>query len=203
MSPLKCISALFLLMMLSCTDGVSSYETSGESSIPKGAVVHPYDDLPGRSRVMLYQNGKIIGEGDYLNGQPEGAWTEYDPQSNVVVKVTNYLGGKKHGVELVFDGRNGQLKSKQTYYQDVLHGQLLTFKSRKVEEEKNYASGQLEGMARKFYPNGSVLEEAPYSNGVIHGTAKWFDESGNLTIQYEYENGQFISDTTPPKTEGE
>lgn len=203
MNQFQYLSALFLLTMLSCADGSSSYESSSESSIPEGAIVYPYDNLPGRSRVMLYQGDKIVGEGDYLDGQAEGAWTEYDPKTNMVVKVTNFLGGKKHGVELIYDDRNGQLKTKQTYNQDVLHGQMLSFKSRKVEEEKNYANGELEGMVRKFYPNGTVLEEAPYSKGVIHGTAKWFDESGNLTIQYEYENGKFIADTTPPKTAGE
>lgn len=183
------------LLWMSCSDGSTSHNVAAE--FPAGAVVQPYDNLPGRARVRIYTGGRIVGEGDYLNGRADGAWTEYDAESGMVVKVTNFLNGKRHGVTLQYNARNGQLESKQAFNQDVLHGQSLTFKSRKVVAEKNYENGQLSGMVRKFYSNGNVLEESPYVNGQIHGTAKWFGEDGNLTIQYEYNNGEFVADTTP------
>lgn len=201
MNKLNFLTILLVLLLFACSDGSSSVGYEVEASIPEGAVVHPYEGLPGRSRVIIYQGDKIVGEGDYLNGRAEGAWTEYDVKTGVVTKVISFLAGKKHGVLLTYDEGNGQLKTKEYYNQDQLHGQSLSYNSRKIEEEKNYEYGQLVGMVRKFYPSGKVLEEAPYVNGQIHGTAKWFDEEGNLTIQYQYENGKFIADITPPKSE--
>ncbi len=203
MNKLNFLAVWSVLFLYGCSDGSASDNYEVAAFIPEGAVVYPYEELPGRSRVIIYQGDKIVGEGDYLNGRAEGAWTEYDAKTGVVIKVTSFLAGKKHGVSLTYEERNGQLKVKEYYNQDQLHGQSLTYNSRKIEEEKNYEYGQLVGMVRKFYPNGKVLEEAPYVNGQIHGTAKWFDEEGNLKIQYQYENGKFIADTTPSGLETE
>lgn len=192
-----------ILLLISCflmACGSNSSQASKPSgSFPEGAIVIPYDNVPDRVRVTIYNDEKIVGEGDYVNGYREGAWTDYSPVTGLVMNVTNYLSGEKHGVSLSFHGRTSQLESKATYNQEQLEGQYLTFENRKVIEEKNYKQGQLNGAQKKYYSSGQVLEESQYQNGVIHGTARWYDEAGNLTIQYEYENGAFKEDTTPGK----
>ena len=198
-------STMFLLLLVvimgSCSPKPGTVEGVVGTGYPDGAVVHAYEGLTGRVKVILYDGERIIGEGDYLNEQPDGAWTDYDKSSGQVVQVTNFLNGQRHGVALSFNNRNGQLETKATYNRGVLHGQSLTYQSRKIVEEQHYENGQLNGIAKKYYTNGTIKEEAPYVNGTLHGIATWYKESGELLFQYEYDNGNFVKDVTPASTE--
>ncbi len=191
-----------VLILAACGQSGTQEAIMNDIGYPPEAVIQPYDGLPGREKVTVFTGDQIIAEGDYLNGQPDGIWAEYDANSGMPLSVANYLNGQLHGVSLTFDDRRGELVTRAFYNKGVLEGQFLTFDRRKKVEERNYIGGVLNGMVRKFYRSGNVLEEAPYENGVLHGTAKWYDEEGNLTIQYEYENGDFIADTTPEKQDG-
>lgn len=194
---------LIVLVIGSCSSEqgtVSTVNTIG-AGYPEGAVVHDYEGLPGRARVILYNGGRIIGEGDYLNQNPEGTWTDYS-NSGLVIKVTNFLNGQQHGVTLSYDDRNGQIASKQTYNRGVLHGQSLTYQNLVIVDEKNYENGELNGTSKKFYTNGNIQEEMPYVNGTIHGVASWYNEAGELLYQYEYDNGSFVKDISPTSDGG-
>ena len=168
---------------------------------PPGALVMPYEDLPGRERIVMMSGDQIISEGDYLNGLPDGVWAEYSPETGMVLNITNYVQGQKQGPAMTFHDTTGYILTRAFYNQGVLEGQYMTFESRRKVEEKNYSGGVLNGKARKFYRTGKLLEESTYVDGQIHGTAQWFDEEGNLTIQYEYDMGKFVADTTPKAEE--
>lgn len=164
---------------------------------PPGALIMPYEDLPGRERIVMMDGDQIISEGDYLNGLPEGVWAEYSKETGMVLNITNYVQGQKQGPAMTFHDTRGYILTRAFYNQGVLEGQYITFDSRRKVEEKRYSAGVLNGTARKFYRSGQLLEESNYIDGQIHGTAKWFDEEGNLTIQYEYDRGKFLEDSTP------
>ena len=188
---------VFILLLIGACSQGGEVENVSSAGYPEGAVVRAYEEIPGRVKVEVFNGEKLIGEGDYQNESPDGAWTDYDAKTGLVTQITNFLRGRKQGVSLTFNGSTGHLKTKAFYQQDVLHGQYLVFDSRRKVEEKNYVLGELEGVVRKFYKDGKVLEEASYKNGKIHGTSRWYDAEGNLTIQYEYDEGKFVKDSTP------
>ena len=70
------------------------------------------DKLDGLSRVWL-EDGTLISESEYSNGQPHGLWMQYHPNGSIKYEVY-YEYGKKTGDEKWFY-KNGQIKSKQTF----------------------------------------------------------------------------------------
>ena len=70
------------------------------------------DKLDGLSRVWL-EDGTLISESEYSNGQPHGTWRQYYPIGSIKYEVY-YVYGKKTGDEKWFY-ENGQIKSKQKF----------------------------------------------------------------------------------------
>ena len=46
--------------------------------------------------------------------------------------------------------------------------------------ELPYKNGQMDGVAKEYYPSGKIKIEEPYKNGQIDGVAKAYDESGKV-----------------------
>ncbi|AIB52171.1 MORN repeat-containing protein [Faustovirus] len=70
--------------------------------------------------------------------------------------VGNYKYGKKQGIE-----------SEYTY------GRLI--------RESRYHEGKLNGVVRKYYPDGKLLSTVGYTEGVKHGTETHFTQDGAIT----------------------
>jgi len=157
---------------------------------PENSEVMEYQDTPGVTKAIIKVAGNVHKEGDYLDGQKNGSWTEY--YGNGVVKsITTYVAGLKQGIEITMDDR-GNLLSKKYFHNDMLDGESLQYKRGKIIEKKTYQNGMLTGLVSKYYDNGRIMEESNYTNGKIDGNAKWYDQEGNVTLEYEYSNGEFV-----------
>ncbi|MEM7550056.1 MAG: toxin-antitoxin system YwqK family antitoxin [Bacteroidota bacterium] len=187
-------SLALLVFFSSCSENKNQVEESSTAfaDLPAGAVQENYPDNPKLVRVSVYSSGdQLSAQGDYLNGQKNGAWTEY--HSNGLVKsITSFVEGKKQGVQVTLNDR-GDLETKAYYHNDLLHGEWVQYKYTRVKEERFYLGGKREGESKKYHDNGKIMEESTYKNGVIDGTAIWYDNEGNQTIVYEYENGELVS----------
>ena len=75
--------------------------------------------LDGLSRVWD-EDGVLISESDYSNGQPHGIWKRYHPIGSIMYEV-HYEYGKKNGHEKWFY-EYGQVKSEQEF----IHGKPKT-----------------------------------------------------------------------------
>jgi len=157
---------------------------------PPGAERIPYPDKEGLVKVVKENDGRIMMEGDYLNGLRHGTWTEYHP-TGMVKNIRGYFKGQMQGVYLSIDHR-GNLLEKATFGNGKKNGPYYKFERGRIVQEMSYVNDLVDGAVRRYYPNGGIQEQSYYSNGILHGTAQWFDQEGNVTIQYKYENGKLV-----------
>jgi antitoxin component YwqK of YwqJK toxin-antitoxin module len=188
------VNSIFLAgLFLGCSQSQTVSEGPAFADLPPSAVRTPYPGDESLVKVhVLDINDKIIAEGDYLNEQKEGSWTEYYP-TGVVKMVTSYVKGKKQGPQVIVD-ENGQVTEKAYFYDGQLHGTYVKYNRKSIKEERTYQFGKLNGMLRLYHDNGKLMEESPYENGVREGIAKWYNTDGEVTIEYLYRNGEWIKD---------
>ena len=128
-----------------------------------------------------YDNGKLKFEGEYLNGQKNGKAKEYNNKS-----------------KLIFEGEylyNCRLKGKE-YTEDKLEyeGEYLYDKKYNGKGYDQYGNMIYElkngtGKVKEYDYNGKLIFEGEYLNGKRNGKAKeyWF---GKLIFEGEYLNGK-------------
>ena len=83
------------------------------------------DKLDGLSRVWL-EDGTLISESEYSNGQPHGIWMQYHPNGSMKYEVY-YEYGKKNGDEKWFY-KNGQIKSKHQFIRGKPATEIIRWK---------------------------------------------------------------------------
>ncbi len=193
---MKRLIALFQLVvftfLLSCDSSNKPSSTSAGSgaleTIPAAAEVI---DLGSIEKVMVKDaQGRIVEEGNALNGLKEGAWITYN-EDGVPTTLTNYHKGVKLGVELTFDN-NASLSTKSYQNGDNIEGEFRKYQNRNLSEIKTYENGILNGPHLTFYTNEKVQQEVNYVNGNFDGLARWFSQDGKLTIAYVYDDGELV-----------
>ena len=107
-------------------------------------------------------NGKVIFEGQYLNGKRNGKGKEYNYDTGFLEFEGEYLNGKRHG------------KGKDYDMDDLLF-------------EGEYLSGQRNGKGKEYFFDGDLQFEGEYLNG-----KKWTGKGygKNKNIEYEINNGK-------------
>ena len=83
------------------------------------------DKLDGLSRVWL-EDGTLISESEYSNGQPHGLWMQYHPNCSIKYEVY-YEYAKKTGDEKWFY-ENGQIKSNQKFIRGKPESEIIRWK---------------------------------------------------------------------------
>ena len=99
-----------------------SYFTNGNIEYE---VEYINDKLDGLSRVWL-EDGTLISESEYSNGQPHGIWIQYHPNGSMKYEVY-YEYGEKTGDEKWFY-ENGQIQSKQTFIRGKPETEIIRWK---------------------------------------------------------------------------
>ena len=112
-----------------------------------------------------YENGNLIFEGEYLNGQINGKVKEYDDFDGHLIFEGEYLNRKRNGKEKEYDGDG-----------------IILF-------EGEYLNGQRNGKGKEYY-DGELIFEGEYLNGKRNGKGKEYDYDGNLKFEGIYLNGK-------------
>lgn len=187
------ISAILVFLLITSCDNTLSNVTSEEiESSPEGAAITAYDHDPDLFRATIEEGGRIIEEGDLLNGEKHGSWIEF-ANDGPVKSITTYLKGIKHGASIKID-RNNIVTEKANYSNGVLDGEFILFSRRRIIEERNYEKGMLQGSLKKYYNSGNIMEESTYKNDKIDGLAKWYDKEGAISFAYLYKDGVLIDE---------
>ena len=126
------------------------------------------DNLTGENG-LKYRNGKLIFEGEYLNGERNGKGKEYN-ENTILLFEGEYLYGKRwKGKE--YDYYRGKL---------IFEGEYLN--------EKRW-----NGKGKEYYNNGELKFDGEYLNGDRwNGKGREYGLFGNLIFEGEYVNGQKI-----------
>ena len=166
-----------------------------------------YELKEGKGFVKEYHcnhcNGREISEGEYINGEKNGKFIEYDVYGNLFFEG-EYLNGKKNGQGkeysheyLIFEGEyynNNRLKGKEFYYKNYLakyEGKLYTTSSKEfyykrlsVEYEGEYlCDKKWNGIG--FDMDGNKIYELVNGNGKVREYTNGF-----LSFEGEYLNSE-------------
>ena len=152
---------------------LTQFDTTGK--------VMEVDTFPKASgRYMLrYPNGKIMAQGNYVNGDLDGPYKTFYFDGSVEssffykkgaldssyvsyyyggVKYTegDYLHGSKTGIWKLYN-EDGTLYSTTPYVNDMLNGEKTVYEANAIKDYTEvYKDDQLEGPEKKYDPNGAL-----------------------------------------------
>ena len=146
---------------------------------------------PNGYNVFYYANGQKSSEGNFENGKPEGFWKNYFESgilksegnrknhqldstwlfyydNGLLKEKVNYLKSVKDGFSFLYS-EEGFLLEKYAYQNDTIQGTGFFYFSdlTRVEFEKPYVSGTLEGRGYRYSRDGRIVEIITYEKGVL------------------------------------
>jgi len=137
-----------------------------------------------------FPSGRISGEGNILNGKPQGLWKNYyeDGKLKSIGKLIqgvtdstwmfyslngipsmeiNYSNGKKEGLRTQFS-EQGRIVSRERFVQDLKSGWSVLFnEDEKLQARIFFKEGKEEGRAAEFEPSGRIINLLDYKEGVL------------------------------------
>ena len=190
---------------------------SGDSLFPDPTATQPIErqaDVTDGTHEVIRQNypsGKTKIQrtvtqdetGDYYN---DGKWILFNEQGQPIT-IGNYRRGAMHGMwlrrheagsggifaEIPFSQFQGPYKSQATFVQGKLDGQwVLSDREGRSMCEIPYTNGIRNGIAKWFYPSGSVMRQVRFEQGSPDGLLQQWDEQSKLQLQEEFANGRKI-----------
>lgn len=154
-------------------------------------------DFPGSDmqKAIRATGGKILEEGELLDGKKTGTWIVYHTGENLIANtITNYVDGKRNGIWMRI-GTNNRVEAYGYYADDVKDGKWVTYNYSRREKEEEYRNGKLHGFKRTFHKtgkDGQIKEETQYENGVQNGVYRYYLEDGTISLDYVYKNGEVV-----------
>lgn len=123
-------------------------------------MVADHNAKTGRSAVYTYYDDKKVKSfGIYYNMKKDSVWTYYS-NTGIVSKRESYKGD-------LLDGTS------YSYYVND-----MSPKNPKVVEEEIYVKGKLEGIAKKYFRDGSLQETRTYKNDKLNGAFETYEPGG-------------------------
>ena len=141
-----------------------------------------YELINGTGKVKeYYDNGKLMFEGEYLNGNRNGKGKEYNYDGKLEYEG-EYLNGKRW---------NGKVYDINNNIAGILNngnGKIKEFNENgELEFEGEYINGKKNGKGKEYYDNDKLLFEGEYLNGK-RWNGKVYDSNNN--ISHELKNGK-------------
>ncbi|MDA3944767.1 MAG: toxin-antitoxin system YwqK family antitoxin [Bacteroidetes bacterium] len=134
----------------------------------------------------FYNDGKLLRDENYRDGLLDGILTEYGPQGRIITQG-DYIDGLKEGFWFY---ETGDMRMEGNYSGGMRNGNWkyiysngqLAFEGRFVDDNPN-------GTHTFYYPDGAVRETGNYVMGRKNGDWKRYLEDGSLVIVINYNNG--------------
>ena len=176
-------------MIISIFEGeyLNGKKWNGTEHDQKGNIFYELKNGKGYAK-EFYSEGRIIYEGEYLNGEKNGKGKEYDTEGKLIFEGDYLCNHKKRGKEFV--------KGKLEYEGEYLYG--TKFNGKGYDENGNiiYELKNGNGKARE-YKNNILIFKGEYLNGERSGKGKEYGIYGcmyqdiyKLIFKGEYLNGK-------------
>lgn len=137
-------------------------------------------------REGFYPDGKLRYKGYFVNNLPSGEITHYYPEGNIKA-VMNHKGTE---TDAILYSKNGNIKTSGKYLDRKKSGIWEYRKENKIVTTEEYTEDKLNGIARKYLDDGTLLEIKNWKEGVLVGECKLFHNNGKLRIQVLFLNGK-------------
>ncbi|MBX7228012.1 MAG: hypothetical protein K1X48_00155 [Burkholderiaceae bacterium] len=111
-----------------------------------------------------------------------GLVTCKDRDTQTIIRKVNFKNGKRHGWEERFDVRTGKVFAREPYVENKLDGVAQYFNREKfyLERETSFRNGQIEGLAKSYYEDGSIKSIRYELTGAQYNTDIEFWPNGKL-----------------------
>ena len=165
------------------------------------------DDKPYSGTVfnLSKRTGKMVLECGYVNGQPDGKYTEWYEDGTLKIEGFNKSGkmerswtyyhenGKKNGEGSFVNGDGGDVSEVSGVPRNGRDSMwTFYFNNGNKETELEYKNGQLNGKSTTWYENGNKQSESEYMNGQLNGKrSKWY-ENGNKEFEGNIKNEKLV-----------
>lgn len=138
--------------------------------------------------IMRYPSGNIRYEGRFIDGKPVGELIRYYPDQTIKARLLSRDDGRYLGQ--LYD-ETGRMRASGHYMEEKKDGQWVYF-SRDSQPviSVSYEADRLNGPARRYFVNGTLMEETQWINNKQHGVRRVYHESGQLVLECHYLNGQ-------------
>ena len=124
----------------------------------EGNIIYKYNNLKGKGKE--YDNsGRLLFDGEYLNGERNGQGKEYSHRNNILIFVGEYLNNQRNGKGKEYN--NGKLVFEGDYKNDKRWEGKGYDKSKKIVYELKDGKG----LVKEYYDDGILRFEGEYLNG--------------------------------------
>ncbi|MDR1740019.1 MAG: hypothetical protein LBR45_04610 [Bacteroidales bacterium] len=140
-----------------------------------------------------HPDGTVSSKGILVKGQPNGLWTNYDQQGNVV-STAEWKNGELDGISTFYAPDNNtppQLftKTSEINYKNGKKNGISTYYNGEEKTTEPYRNGVRQGMQR-IYRNDTLIQETPYNNDVENGLEKEYSTAPHrITTLTTYRRG--------------
>ena len=117
-------------------------------------------DVNGKVKEYDYYNGKLIFEGEYLNGKRNGKGKEYYNNGKLIFEG-EYLNGKRNGKGKEYN-YNGNLIFESEYLNGERNGKGKEYNNNELIFEGEFLNGQKWNGQGKEYNNDELIFEGEY-----------------------------------------
>ena len=164
-------------------DGRLKSKGQFKNDVPYGEFVFYYADGKTKARMTykdsgsvayattLYESGRTMAEGKYINQLKDSIWSYYGDSTN-------------------------QLISTESYRMGVLQGESITYYpgTNQPTEIIIYDNGKKQGPLKKYFPDGSLMTEGFYENDRLNGPFTLFYPDGKVQLKGVYSRGEQTGD---------
>ncbi|MBL57207.1 MAG: hypothetical protein CMP61_08470 [Flavobacteriales bacterium] len=180
-------------------NGNIKYEGQFENGVPvgefkryneKGKLISTllYTDSGSKAAAHLYDMGKTMATGMYLNQKKDGLWKFYD-KNEMLLLEEEYKEGVKDGVSKEYHS-NGSLHVEQIYKNGTLTGVFKEYYvNGQLKIKKTFIDGNPDGIFMFFHDNGVPKVMGRYNRGIKNGTWKYKTRMNKVVKTEEYEGG--------------
>lgn len=181
------------------TNGNLKYEGKFENGVPvgefkryneKGKLTSTllYSDNGAKAAAHLYEMGRTIATGQYLNKKKDGLWKIYD-KMEMLLTEEEFKKGVKNGESKEYHS-NGSVRIEKIYADGVLSGLFKEYyKNGQLKLKKTFIEGNPDGIFMLFHDNGVPRVIGNYNSGIKNGSWKYKTRMNKIIKTEKYEGG--------------
>lgn len=149
-------------------------------------------------KTVTYPDGTVRYRGHFKDGKPVGEWLRYYPDGGVQARM-NHRGDT---VDAVLYSRDGTGTSAGRYVKKLKTGTWAYRKGERLLVTEQYAGGQLEGEAVRYFASGSPAERKQWRRGHPEGEWVLFYNNGRVRMQASFVAGKLDGEVKTYSYEG-
>lgn len=144
---------------------------------------------PNGYKVFYYANGNKSAEGHFVNGKPEGVWKNYY-ETGVIKSIGKRLNSQLDSI-WVFYYETGLLKEEITYQSSKRNGLAIKYDQEGFKTATyTYKNDSLVGNSQHYFESLNRIQfERPYRHGTLEGTGYEFGKDGRVVSIISFEKG--------------